>query len=403
MREFDIDKSLKIVYTYVRFSFNQGCKKIKEYITVSRIDSYKGTEKYIFISYPHKDKDLVYPVLSRMRDDGYRFWYDEGIDPGTEWDETIAGRIDESDYFIAFVSNNYVASDNCKDELNYARDLSKKCVLVYLEEVALTRGMAMRMNRLQSVFKYKYVDEEDFFEKLYESDGLFEFSSESKEALKKPAESTGKPLEKVDDTSVQKAEPTEEPRATKAQNEFGTIRYPSGDIFEGELINGTPNGKGTLRFVDGSIYEGWFKDGFMHGEGKYRFIQGSVYEGEFKDGAFDGKGKLTLADKSVYEGDFKAGKRCGKGTFSYADGDVYKGEFENDQLNGDGIFFFASGDVYRGGFKNGVYHGQASLSYSNGSVFTGGFKNGAFHGECVHRYPNGRVEESYWENGKRIR
>ena len=32
MREFDIDKSLKIVYTYVRFSFNQGCKKIKEYI-----------------------------------------------------------------------------------------------------------------------------------------------------------------------------------------------------------------------------------------------------------------------------------------------------------------------------------------------------------------------------------
>ena len=41
-------------------------------------------------------------------------------------------------------------SDNCKDELNFARDLQKERLLVYLENVKLPLGMAMRLNRLQA-------------------------------------------------------------------------------------------------------------------------------------------------------------------------------------------------------------------------------------------------------------
>lgn len=123
---------------------------------MSTINPYKGSDKFIFISYAHKDADMVFPILSRLQADGYRFWFDSGIDPGTEWDEFIAKTINNSDYFIAFISKNYLASDNCKDELNFARDLDKKRLLVYLEEVKLPLGMAMRMNRIQSVFKYTY-------------------------------------------------------------------------------------------------------------------------------------------------------------------------------------------------------------------------------------------------------
>ena len=98
---------------------------------------------------------------------GYRVWYDEGIDPGTEWDYNIASHITGCASFVAFISANYLASDNCKDELNYARDLQKERLLIYLEDVSLPMGMAMRLNRLQAIHQYTYADPEAFYEKLF--------------------------------------------------------------------------------------------------------------------------------------------------------------------------------------------------------------------------------------------
>ena len=144
---------------------------------MSKIIPYKGTEPYIFISYAHKDGAAVRAVLTRMQKDGYRVWFDEGIDPGTEWDEVIASHVETCGYFLAFVSENYLASENCKDELNYARDLDKKRLLVYLQDVKLPGGMAMRMNRLQNVGKYRYANEEDFYENLYAAEGISAFCS----------------------------------------------------------------------------------------------------------------------------------------------------------------------------------------------------------------------------------
>ena len=144
---------------------------------MDKIIPYKGNEPYIFISYAHKDGAAVRAVLTRMQKDGYRVWFDEGIDPGTEWDEVIASHVETCGYFLAFVSENYLASENCKDELNYARDLDKKRLLVYLQDVKLPGGMAMRMNRLQSIYKEKYADENDFYKVLYEAEGIDGFAS----------------------------------------------------------------------------------------------------------------------------------------------------------------------------------------------------------------------------------
>ena len=136
---------------------------------------YKGDQPYIFISYAHKDSSLVWPIVDRMQKDGYRVWYDEGIDPGTEWDENIAAHVTGCSFFIAFLSENYLASDNCKDELNFARDQGKQRILVYLEDVELPQGMAMRLGRSQAIFHNRYADREKFFEKLYEAQGIEAF------------------------------------------------------------------------------------------------------------------------------------------------------------------------------------------------------------------------------------
>lgn len=130
------------------------------------------TKPYIFISYAHKDSIRVKDIMGRLRNEGYNIWYDGGIDPGTEWDENIAAHIKNCAYFIAFISGNYIASKNCKDELNYARDLDKSQLLVYLEDVSLPDGMAMRMNRLQAIWWEKYRNPEEAFKKLFTAKGI---------------------------------------------------------------------------------------------------------------------------------------------------------------------------------------------------------------------------------------
>lgn len=131
-----------------------------------KIIPYNGTEKYIFISYAHRDAEQVFKIVEQLAAAGCRIWYDEGIEPGTEWDENIAEHIKKCDGMLAFISQNYIDSKNCRDELNFARDEEKDHLLVYLEDVKLRAGMAMRMNRQQAVFSHTYSREGDFYEKL---------------------------------------------------------------------------------------------------------------------------------------------------------------------------------------------------------------------------------------------
>jgi hypothetical protein len=142
---------------------------------------YRGEETYIFVSYAHKDSYRVWPIVARLQLDGYRVWYDEGIDPGTEWDENIASHVKNCGYFLAFLSEHYLQSDNCKDELNFARDLEKKQVLVYLEDVELPRGMALRFGRFQN-FR---ADRPGFYGRLYEAEGIKDFTTGKKTKSKK--------------------------------------------------------------------------------------------------------------------------------------------------------------------------------------------------------------------------
>lgn len=138
---------------------------------------YKGEKGYIFISYAHRDSELVLPIIEQMQRDGYRVWYDEGIDPGTEWDEFIASHVMGCGYFIAFLSQNYLRSENCKDELNFARDLKKPQALVYLEKVTLPRGIELRVGRCPS---FTADTNGIFLRKLYKAEGIRVFHSGTK-------------------------------------------------------------------------------------------------------------------------------------------------------------------------------------------------------------------------------
>ena len=133
------------------------------------VHAYNGPEDYVFVSYAHRNAEALMPIMKKMQEDGYRIWFDEGIDPGTEWDANIAEHVRHCSLMLAFLSKDYLESENCKDELNFARDIGKNRILIYLENVTLPDGMAMRLNRLQAIHFYRYDDPQKFYDKLYAS------------------------------------------------------------------------------------------------------------------------------------------------------------------------------------------------------------------------------------------
>jgi len=132
----------------------------------------ENKESYIFISYAHLDSERVLPIIKVLTAKGFRVWYDAGIEAGTEWPEYIAKRLEGSASVVAFLSHASVASFNCRQEINYAIDLEKPLMIVYLEELELTGGMRMRLGLSQAMFYYRHPSLESFVSELSRSELL---------------------------------------------------------------------------------------------------------------------------------------------------------------------------------------------------------------------------------------
>ena len=59
------------------------------------VTAYEGPQPYTFICYSHEDAPVIYPELELLTDAGLKVWYDEGISPGSEWNEQLAARIED--------------------------------------------------------------------------------------------------------------------------------------------------------------------------------------------------------------------------------------------------------------------------------------------------------------------
>lgn len=66
------------------------------------------------------------------------------------------------------------------------------------------------------------------------------------------------------------------------------IEWKSGDIYEGENINGYKDGYGRYIWRDGSHYIGGWKGGRLDGIGLYQFTNGRKMIGTFRSGKFIG-------------------------------------------------------------------------------------------------------------------
>ncbi len=128
---------------------------------------YTGTAPYMFISYAHKDADRVLPLLSRLNDEGYRFWYDSGIEAGENWSNAIASHVQQCDVFVVFVSRNSMASEHCLDEIAFAKSYNKRSLMIFLEEnVSVPAGTELHTSRFQRLFFTDNADTDTIINKM---------------------------------------------------------------------------------------------------------------------------------------------------------------------------------------------------------------------------------------------
>jgi len=88
----------------------------------------------------------------------------------------------------------------------------------------------------------------------------------------------------------------------------GILYDVNGKLYEGDNINGVPEGKGIRFDKNGNIcYKGEFKNGKYEGKGIYYYENANKkYEGYFKNGKFDEKGIIYYENGKIeYIKDFK--------------------------------------------------------------------------------------------------
>ena len=127
---------------------------------------YEGNEEYIFISYAHRDGDTVLPIVRALLDGGFRVWFDQGIQAGTEWPAFIEEHLNRCSRVVVFMSSATVESVNCRNEINYACMLKKEILVVYLEQTVLKYGLNLQLNSKQSLFRYRHKNESSFLGEL---------------------------------------------------------------------------------------------------------------------------------------------------------------------------------------------------------------------------------------------
>lgn len=130
------------------------------------IAAYEGNRPFIFVSYAHKDSREVFDLIEKLAARGYRIWYDEGIEPGSEWPENIANHLLRAEMVLAMITNDSMDSVNCRREINYAMSKGKPLLSVVLEKTEIPAGMELQLSSQQSVLRYNFTDENRFLDKI---------------------------------------------------------------------------------------------------------------------------------------------------------------------------------------------------------------------------------------------
>lgn len=135
-------------------------------------DIYNGSQPFIFISYSHKDKKRVYPIIDALRQRGMRVWYDEELEGGHHWDRGIAEHLASCAHVLCFITKNFVVSENCLNEAYMAYTENKGPIFACLEDVDLPPEMRLNYNRVHKYPLKDYPSWDEFVDRIALTEAL---------------------------------------------------------------------------------------------------------------------------------------------------------------------------------------------------------------------------------------
>ena len=187
-------------------------------------------------------------------------------------------------------------------------------------------------------------------------------------SVKRPSESFNAHFEQEKVNLLMK---NDEMKQFLKSNMSSRVELNPSTIFTGEIYESKANGKGNIK-SDKFTFQGDFVNGKPNGNGWIVFTEGKEYNGDFVNGFYHGKGVYISKDNFTYEGDFALNHFEGNGKCVWVNGDKYEGQFKNDRFEGRGVYHYADGKVFQGDFKKGVKHGDGSLTSADGSTKVSG-------------------------------
>lgn len=128
-------------------------------MSTERFSAYAGDKPYAFVSYAHVDTNRIYPIISSLHNDGYRIWYDEGIEITEIYQAEINRQIEKCDVLVFFVSHKSIQSRDAAFEVAYAKARRKPIVMVHIDDVDINNARAEIRGELtinQGILWYKY-------------------------------------------------------------------------------------------------------------------------------------------------------------------------------------------------------------------------------------------------------
>lgn len=127
------------------------------------------SKQKIYCSYSRVDSEMVLKTVNRLKESGFDVWIDElDIGVGENWDEQIGMALEQSTYFLVFMSHASIQSSNVIDEWSYALNANKVLLPILIEDCELP----MRIQRIQYLdFTGNY---EDAFKALTRALGSFD-------------------------------------------------------------------------------------------------------------------------------------------------------------------------------------------------------------------------------------
>ncbi len=88
------------------------------------------SQKKVFISYKREDRPRVKILAENLRRARHTVWYDESLQVGDHWWDTICEQIEACDVFVFAISQRSLRSVPCQREREYAAKLGKPLLLI---------------------------------------------------------------------------------------------------------------------------------------------------------------------------------------------------------------------------------------------------------------------------------